>query len=369
MNKQVLKHLQFGYEIEGAFHEKLETLDGEFKEDGSVGSETRLSIPSDFPTLGGNDREHDSDSCDTCNGDGRYWEDCQCEYDEHDCRHEHDDDCESTPEQLRQTPGLSMQNCSHECSDGDNCYYRRCEGDDEYHHVDCQDCDGNGSRSSDGNSYDAEYASKVFLTLDGLCNELVKFISGAKEPKDNTHIWNKTCGLHLHVGIRPNHRPGYKKLWSAAANLEFLRELSDESQTWCECQRTRLIVNDDLYYQFWRNPYDLISTFNKKYPLRAFNHQDPSEKFRFMRFHRDFKTLEFRFLSPCKHKVENVKKLVSLLTDYLGSENTYTSISKVNTNPKVEEFKFESKAPEQTQTVYRGFVNNRKETHVLHHDF
>ncbi len=349
MNNTVLKHLQFGFEIEGVFHNKLENLPGKFKEDGSVGSEEHLSIPGSFPFIPG-DGDSDGESCERCEGDGRYYEDCQCDYDVHRCEH----NCSHTAPCTRSV-------CAHECDN--DCYIRSCDDDDEYHHVDCPDCDGHGSRNGDS-QYAQEYASKVIKTMEELLAEVSKF-------DKQTHIWNKTCGLHLHIGNKPRCKPGYKKLWNATGNLDFLRKLSDEACTWCECQRTRLICNDDLYFQFWKNPYDFISTFNQKYPLRAFSHSDPCSKFRFLRFHDTLHTLEFRFLAPCEHKVQNIKKLLSLLTDYLGSDSTYENQANVDEKPVHETVKLlftrEELEPVSDKLTFQ--IPVRERAYVLHNDF
>lgn len=54
-----------------------------------------------------------------------------------------------------------------------------------------------------------------------------------------------------------------------------------------------------------------------------------SIKYSFMNFHY-YKTLEFRFLTPCEHKVANVKKLLESLTMFLGKEAKDNYIRHVN---------------------------------------
>ena len=122
--------------------------------------------------------------------------------------------------------------------------------------------------------------------------------------------------------------------------MDFLRALYDQAGQWCDCQRKRLYEDNDHYYQFWKNPLQLIRTYQHQYPLRNFSPEGESEKFRFLRFHEDFHTLEFRFLSPCQHKVDNVEKLISFLTDYLGAKNEYNSEAKVTTKTIHEELSF-----------------------------
>jgi hypothetical protein len=344
MNKNILKQFQFGFEIEGMFNQDLDDLPGDFKEDGSVGSDERLRPSSNFEAI--NLGEGD-ESCGRCNGDGYTYEDCECDYDVHDCQHEHTTACG------RDIGSPRFATCRHEC--GDECYHRRCDDDDGYHRIDCPDCDGSGNREENGLAQ--EYASNIFKTLEDMLKELGQFKSGNK---DFNHIWNKTCGLHIHIGKKPTNKLSYKEIWNATANMDFLMPLFSQACSWCDCQRKRLLKDPESastnYYKFWSSPYDLVCTFNGKYPLRDFSQDRPSEKFRFLRFHEKLHTLEFRFLSPCEHKVENVTRLVSFLTDYLGQSNEYESHAQVTDKPQYEVLKISLPLKE-------------KQHYVLHHDF
>lgn len=323
MNKEVLKQLQFGFEIEGLFSDDLkDEVDGEFQDDGSVhfDSSSRDKILKLFEPLR---FDGESQGCDNCHGEGHYNEDCQCEYDVDDCQHEHNGDCGA----ISENDVVISRNCTHECSD--DCYRRPCDSDDDYHWVECSECDGSGEGSS-GESEAKEYASPVYRSLDGLQNHMNKF-------SEDKHAWNDSCGLHFHVSTKEE--KDWKKFWNAVANLDLLSALHKQATTWCECQRKRLLYSDDQYYSFWHNPYSFNSCFNKKYPARDF-HTDMNTKFKFMRFHDEDDhsngkppTLEFRFLSPCKHKTENVEKLLSFLTDYLGSDETVETFAEALNQP------------------------------------
>ena len=341
MNKNILKQFTFGFEIEGNFAESLkDNLDGEnFKEDGSVGSDERIRLPASFHAinLGESDEE-----CDRCDGTGQFREECNCERETH-CEHEHELSCYTSRviTQCYERYGNNLldtilnhfnaDNCDHNCAEEDCPGSYPCEDDDDYHVVDCEECGGSGNNSGSGLAQ--EYASDKFSSIETLLKELAIFKSGGTDlfagcPKPN-HIWNRTCGLHLHIGKKPTNKLSYKQLWNAVANIEFLRALHAQASNWCECQRKRLLRDNDHYYTMFKNPIDLIETYQHQYPLRNWGDGQPSEKFRFLRFHDEYKTLEFRFLSPCKHKVENVEKLISFLTDYLGSSNIWKSEAKV----------------------------------------
>jgi hypothetical protein len=336
MNKNILKQFTFGFEIEGNFSEKLaDKLEGDFKEDGSVGSDERIKLPAGFKAI---DLGEGEEECGSCDGRGQYHQDCNCDGETH-CEHEHRvecftdtqrEDCETRyPNRdlltmLRQRH--SPDNCNHDCGDCPVSY--PCEDDDDYHLVDCNDCNGSGNNENRGLAQ--EYASDKFNTIEALLKELTMFKSGSTKPN---HIWNKTCGLHLHIGKKPTNKLSYKQVWNATANMDFLRALYDQASNWCACQRKRLLRDNDHYYQMFKNPIDLIETYQHQYPLRSWGGNEPNEKFRFLRFHENYKTLEFRFLSPCEHKVDNVEKLISFLTDYLGANNEYKSQAKVTDEP------------------------------------
>lgn len=342
MNKSILKQFTFGFEIEGNFAQNLtDKLNGNFKEDGSVGSDERIRLPSDFEpyNLEGNDG-FDGDTCSTCEGNGQYNEDCECEGSTR-CEHPHQLECytESLKEECeRRFPNINLlsalhnryaaDNCDHNCRESGCLITYECENDNDHHLVDCNNCDGTGSVSGSGLAQ--EYASKKFTKIEDMLKELAMFKSEKRKP---THIWNRTCGLHLHIGKKPTNKISYKQIWNATANMDFLRTLYEQAGNWCTCQRKRLFRDDDHYYAMFKNPIDLIETYQHQYPLRTWRNEGPNEKFRFLRFHEDFKTLEFRFLSPCEHKVGNVERLISSLTDYLGSSNIYKSDAKVTDKP------------------------------------
>lgn len=143
-----------------------------------------------------------------------------------------------------------------------------------------------------------EYNSPIFADFKKLLEVLKKF-------DNKNHIWNRTCGLHLHVGIKSGN---CTKLYNSMSNMNLLDKIEKEAITWCPCQEGRL-VERTAYYDKYPNSNDLISCTKGNY----------DRKYRLMRFHREHHTLEFRFLCPCEHKVQNVIKLMNIITGYLGS--------------------------------------------------
>lgn len=154
-----------------------------------------------------------------------------------------------------------------------------------------------------------EYESSIYTDLDKCLNDLKKFTP-------TTHVWNETCGLHFHIGnkqaLKINPKTGQlknNKLFGLVSNLQYLKELIEASLTWCACQKSRMENTNrrTRYYQMYPDSRNLIQSARGR-----------SEKYRVVRFHLEYNTLEFRFLSPCEHKVQNVINLLNHLTTYLG---------------------------------------------------
>lgn len=148
-------------------------------------------------------------------------------------------------------------------------------------------------------SISTEYESQVYQNFNECLKDLGKFTS-------KNHIWNSSCGLHFHVGSKQSKR----KLLAIASNLDFLNSLREEAKNWCACQKERLNNKDkeNRFYGPYRSSRDLIDSTSGK----------SNQKYRMCRFHPTYNTLEFRFLCPCEHKVQNVIKLLNTLTAYLG---------------------------------------------------
>lgn len=157
-----------------------------------------------------------------------------------------------------------------------------------------------------------EYASRVFDNLDDCGKALAKFIP-------ENHIWNESCGLHLHIGYKGR----WQKLWSSASNQAYLEELEEEAKTWCACQKARLNGGRQYFYKY-HNSLEVVNA-TKGFKL---------QKYRFLNFHHHYHTLEFRFLSPCEHKVQNVSRLLNSLTGYLGRNEKIHRESEVEETPQ-----------------------------------
>lgn len=167
-----------------------------------------------------------------------------------------------------------------------------------------------------------EYSSAVFQTLEE-CLKTMKFFN------KKSHEWNETCGLHFHVGTKDSNK--YKQLFGVTSNFQYLKQLLTEAKGYCEHQNARL--NSEWmqqYFKFFTNKSDLIkSTSDKNDGLI----RRSGNKYRFVRFHPEYNTLEFRFLVPCEHKVNNIQKLLQSLTAYLGRDQKTKFYTLAETEP------------------------------------
>lgn len=297
MNNKILEKLTFGFELEGGFEKGLDSILGEtgrFKEDGSI---------------------HNLNT-DILNG------------------------LQSQTINLR-NPFLSCSKCKLKTEPGSGrlkmvkvCANHKSEYKNQLAYT--------------GNNMASEYASPIFDDF----SEMVKMLKLFKN--NDNYVSNQTCGLHLHVGVKEKVlgseivtksvlqyddlggvREGlrqetvqiktkyWKKLYQTVQNWQLQNYLYKEAlNDYCDCQKLRLTTND-RYCKVYPTRSDMV---NASYGSNI--------KYSFMNFHRGYNTLEFRFFSPCQHKAENVYKLVSSLTDFLGEEankNTYrlTETSKV----------------------------------------
>lgn len=314
----VLDKLTFGFEIEGYFARTLQDLNlkssygkrrARYQQDGSVHVSTSDAPFSEFAITGNatsadiaeQDEQEYRIDCDYCDGNGDISNECDC-YEEGNTNlicdiveseseaHEHDDEC----------------------------YEPMCQNDDDYHVSDCYECSGRGWFNDDeyqgDNNPATEYASAVFSDLSLALDDLERF-------NNKTHLYNESCGLHFHIGTRSGR--DQKKLWALVGNMEFLKSLHDLALTFCKCQKERL-ENTTRFCEFYETPENLIAEFQN------------SEKYRFVRFHKDYDTLEFRFFTPCKHKVENVQKLVNAILDFAITSESYHAEAKTDDTEHVE---------------------------------
>lgn len=308
--QKVLDKLTFGFEIEGFFARSLQDLNlkssygkrkAKYQQDGSVHLNSSDAPFSDFAMTGNSistnsledEEEADRLPCDYCSGSGELNNDCDC-FEE----------------------GNTDLICDIEDSDDhshdNDCYEPLCEGNSDFHVSECYECSGRVWFRDDGYIGDVyiatEYASAVFSDLGLVLDDLARF-------DNETHLYNESCGLHFHIGTRSGR--DQKKLWSLVGNMEFLKSLHELALTFCKCQKQRL-ENTTRFCEFFETPENLIAEFQK------------SEKYRFVRFHQEYGTLEFRFFTPCKHKIENVQKLVNAILEFAITSESYHAEAKTD---------------------------------------
>lgn len=123
---------------------------------------------------------------------------------------------------------------------------------------------------------------------------------------ETNYRFNETTGLHIHIGTTD--RRNMKKLQAMVCNYKFIRSLQKMAKRdYCECQTSRSTGNQH-YFRDYTNSDRLIREYKME------------EKYRFCRFHPSG-TIEFRFLRPCNHRTENVKKLIKEVLKYLNQKN------------------------------------------------
>jgi len=149
----------------------------------------------------------------------------------------------------------------------------------------------------------------------------------------NTYYHNDTCGLHLHI------KPLSQELHDTLISYVFVKKLAFFiKRKFCEHCVNR--ITENRYCKLYTTIERTSAEFMKQ------------EKRRIMRIHPSG-TFEFRFLSPCEHKIDNIKKLLKFVRDIaptLNNLNTnivvndeqITSNNQVNLG-KIEKIKFNTK--------------------------
>jgi hypothetical protein len=141
----------------------------------------------------------------------------------------------------------------------------------------------------------SEVASKI-LNYKGIIDFLSLFT-------DDNYTYNMSTGLHLHIGLK---KVGGRILQGALCDFKLISKLQKIALTeMCDCQKERLRDENNYYFNLAKTKNSLINNYRTQ------------TKYKFLRFHPSG-TLEFRFLKPCVHKIENVKKLIDEIIKYLN---------------------------------------------------
>lgn len=177
----------------------------------------------------------------------------------------------------------------------------------------------------------SEYTSKI-LSYDKMIKELEKF-------DDSNYAFNNTTGLHVHISMG-NDTEKNRKMMALFCNYVLIAKLQKYALTFCECQKDRL-VSRHKYCEPYRTRRVLLSSYKS------------SSKYKFVRFHSYYNTLEFRFLKPCEHKVENVKKLVDYVVKYYSQQLLIKNRQSIDESPeKVETMNINLKGNKVNEVLY-----------------
>lgn len=302
--------LTFGFELEGVFSDKLgdsfdsrTLLHGEFKFDGSV------SIPDsrDFTPYAGNGNGEE-ETCRNCDGDGYISnrEDCDCSYI---CDKE-DGDIEKYETFSGVVDGemvyIEKEREHEHDSECLPCY------EDNIHEETCNECDGRGYIYNGLEDYYTEFASGVYEDRGSFLQDLARFRN------DINYNVNESCGYHLHVGLLNDN---LQKLQAVLCNMDFGRDLEKLIAKMCKCQVSRWKDGNNNWCRKWRDSANCIQEFKN------------SSKYWAVNFHRSG-TVEFRFLKPCEHKLNNTKMLLRFLDNYLNKKTEVKITKKVEPSAK-----------------------------------
>ncbi len=121
------------------------------------------------------------------------------------------------------------------------------------------------------------------------------------------HFWDRSCGLHLH--IKPKKDIGL--IYDKIIDFAFLQNVENFAyENLCTHIKRRKSNTYCLPYK------DLCKTVE--------DFQE-SEKYRFVRLHSNYKTMEFRFFTPCEHKCENIKTFLDYFIHFPLSSTSFSA--------------------------------------------
>lgn len=151
----------------------------------------------------------------------------------------------------------------------------------------------------------------------GIFPNYIKLLKALALFENGKNYWqDDKCGLHLHVKPKRSYKEMEELFW----DLKFIKELEKFAfSELCPCVKKR--DNNSYCYRY--------GNFAKFY-----NDYTYKEKYRFARRHDDYDTIEFRFLAPCEHKVDNVKKFLDFMFKGLGQQkHSKTAILTIRDEP------------------------------------
>ena len=180
---------------------------------------------------------------------------------------------------------------------------------------------GDGSVSSQlryiiQDTYGKECASGVgeFNTKIIKQEEVKKILSNFQKPD---FACDNSCGLHLHISIDDL---DYKTLWGVASDWEFLKKVKKFAiANFGEKQLERSQSG-----QYGRYSADYIDKFDL---IRSSTEKNRDEKYRIVRFHNEYKTLEWRFFAMYddpKINIKNINMFLGLFLEQINSEKKYS---------------------------------------------
>jgi hypothetical protein len=139
-----------------------------------------------------------------------------------------------------------------------------------------------------------ELAIGIFMSFQSMIDFLSLF------NRENGYIYNRTCGLHIH--LKPKRDTDLRR---RIGDWQLIRDLQEFAKdNLCEHIYPRVIDGGGR----WCRTYGGIET--------AWRRWRQQEKYSFLRNH-PIGTVEFRFFSPCEHKIENAINFFDFLENKL----------------------------------------------------
>ena len=147
-----------------------------------------------------------------------------------------------------------------------------------------------------GRNEEGEFCEDYQEARCGVYRSLAKCLEDLRLFNQQYYRWNKTCGLHLHIGFKQ------KMLRLLLTDYHFLRKLLIflKNDT-CFCVAER-INNGEYCYDYPRNMLKFFEHWRRGF-------EGGEYKYRAIRNH-PFRTFEIRAFAPCHHREANIQKVV-----------------------------------------------------------
>jgi len=147
--------------------------------------------------------------------------------------------------------------------------------------------------------------------------KLYKILRAFSKPN---YASNDSCGIHLHISAKDC---SPKILARIVSDLDFMEHIRDVARNNFGEEQSRRLGEDNEYCQFFKGSGDLSHCIRNR------------DKYRFMRYHPSYNTLEWRFFSALENGNDNVDNIRLFLKEFLKHINgcrTIKNITEIEVN-------------------------------------